>query len=250
MKYLWISGIHPVEEALKLNPEAVVEVLVAREGSVIEAIVEDSRRLNIPVKKVSPQSLHKITGYKNHQGVAARLESFHYTDLDDFLERVPEKPGLLILDCIQDPQNFGSILRSAAFFGINGIVLPEYRSVSVTPAVAKVAAGALGRVPVIRVKNLSRAVTALKEKEILVIGLDAHTECSIYDLDLTVGVAFVIGNEHSGLRRKTRESCDTLATIPRGGPMESLNAAVSAAVACAELRRQRLISGRTGVLQK
>lgn len=250
MKPLWISGIHPVEEALKHNPGAVLEVLIAREGTVVEAIVERARQQEIPVRRVSPKVLQEIIGYKTHQGIAARIESFHYASLDDFLETAPEKPSLILLDCIQDPQNFGSVLRSAAFFGIDGVVIPQYRSVSVTPAVAKVAAGALGRIPVILVKNLSMAITALKKRGIQVVGLDVKADRMLYDLDLTVGLAFVVGNEHSGLRRKIRESCDALAVIPKSGPMESLNAAVSAAVACAELQRQRLISCKRNAPQK
>lgn len=255
MKALWLSGIHPVREILDTRPESVLEIMIAREGSIVDDILNKARTHYIPIRKIPPEELHKLIGYHTHQGIAAKLESFQYMTLDAFfslhyVNQAHKRLGLILLDCLQDPQNFGSILRSAVFFGIDGVVIPKYRSVSVTPAVAKVSSGALGRIPIIQVKNLVKAIDAIKEMGITVIGLDAHTNKTLYEMDMTEPVAIIIGNEHSGLRRQIRKVCDLLAAIPRIGPMESLNAAISAAVACSELQRQRITNLGSYVPQK
>ncbi|MBW1975566.1 MAG: 23S rRNA (guanosine(2251)-2'-O)-methyltransferase RlmB [Deltaproteobacteria bacterium] len=238
MKRLWITGIHPVEEALKRRPENVCEIWVARKGEAIDEIIATAKIAGVPVRRVSRDKLHERVGHKKHQGVAAIIRRFEYVDLESCLKEGVEERILLLLDSVEDPQNFGSILRSAAFFGVDGVIITEHRCVSVTDAVSKVSAGALSHVPVIRVKNLVKTMDKLREAGFMIAGLDVHANESIYTADLSLPLALVVGNEHKGLRRLVREHCDLRVIIPPCGKIDSLNAAVSTAVALAEMRRR------------
>jgi 23S rRNA (guanosine2251-2'-O)-methyltransferase len=199
-----------------------------------------AERYGVRVRRVAKEELSAVAGHRHHQGVAIRTPSFPYADPDAFLSRVCDAlDPLIALDCLQDPQNVGAILRSGCFLGARGVVVPKDRAAPVTAAVVKVAAGATAYLPVVRVTNLVRALEKIKERGIWVVGLDAAGDVSLYDIDLTVPLALVVGGEHAGLRPLVQRACDWLARIPGGGPLTSLNAAVAAAVALAEVQRQR-----------
>ncbi|MEJ5299450.1 MAG: 23S rRNA (guanosine(2251)-2'-O)-methyltransferase RlmB [Thermodesulforhabdaceae bacterium] len=236
---MWISGVHVVKEVLSKKPHLAIEVVFCRKDSAVMEIVDQARVCGLAVKELSRADLNQIVGYRQHQGIALKIKAFPYADFDDLLDQPPENISpLVLLDEIEDPQNFGSILRSAAFFGSGGIIIPEHRSVSVTDAVSRVSAGAISMVSVVRVPNLVRAMKALSDRGFTIVGLDAHAELSIYDSELLHPVALVVGNEHRGMRRLVREHCHRIVKIPARGEMESLNAAVATAVALAEVLRQ------------
>lgn len=238
---MWISGIHVLEELLKNRPDLVTEIVYCRRD--ISNLIEKAASRGVPVKEASREHLNKLTGHRRHQGVAIKIKNFPYVDFYEAVEsRLEKLSPLVLLDGIEDPQNFGSILRSAAFFGSGGVVIPEHRSVSVTDAVIRVSAGAVSMVPVMRVPNLVRAMDVLSEKGFTIVGLDAHAQKSLYELSLLHPVALVVGSEHRGMRRLVREHCHHIAKIPSGGDMESLNAAVATAVALAEVLRQNSLS--------
>jgi 23S rRNA (guanosine2251-2'-O)-methyltransferase len=163
--------------------------------------------------------------------------------MESMLEAPPREP-LIVLDCIQDPQNLGALLRSACFLGAKGIVLPADRSARVTAAVVKVAAGATSYLPIAQTTNLARALDAMKASGLWIVGLDVGGTQSIYEADLTLPLGLVVGNEQKGMRPLVRKHCDFLVQIPALGTIQSLNAATAGAVALAEVQRQRLMKGK------
>jgi 23S rRNA (guanosine2251-2'-O)-methyltransferase len=166
------------------------------------------------------------------QGIAARVAPFSYADLDVLLAGVAGRPGafLVALDQVQDPQNLGSILRSAAFFGASGVVVPQDRSAQVTPAVIRASAGGAARVPVARVVNLARALRACVDAGVVPVGAVAQGGVAPSEVPLDAPVVLVMGSEADGLRRLVRETCAVLVTIPSPGGFESLNVGVAAGV--------------------
>jgi 23S rRNA (guanosine2251-2'-O)-methyltransferase len=238
---MWISGVHVLEELLKHSPQLIVEIVHCRRDALVIGLVDRARTYAISVREASREALNRLMGYRHHQGVAVKVKSFPYADFDELTDKPAEELSpLVLLDGIEDPSNFGSILRSAAFFGVKGVIIPEHRSVSVTDAVCRVSAGAVTMVSIVRVPNLVRAMDVLEDKGFAIVGLDAHAGDSIYDLSLSHPVALVVGSEHKGMRRLVREHCHRIARIPSCGEMESLNAAVATAIALAEVHRQNL----------
>ncbi|MCX7823534.1 MAG: 23S rRNA (guanosine(2251)-2'-O)-methyltransferase RlmB [Syntrophobacterales bacterium] len=234
---MWISGVHVLEEMLRNRPDLIIEILYCRKD--ISNLIERAISHGISVKDTSRETLNRIMGYRQHQGVAIKIKHFLYGDFSEIIEEpVKNLSPIVLLDGLEDPQNFGSILRSAAFFGVRVVVIPEHRSVSVTDAVIRVSAGAASMVSIVRVPNLVGAIRVLSERGFNIVGLDAHAERSIYDSSLLHPLALVVGNEHKGMRRLVREHCRQIVKIPPLGEMDSLNAAVATAVALAEVSRQ------------
>jgi 23S rRNA (guanosine2251-2'-O)-methyltransferase len=160
-------------------------------------------------------------------------------DLHAILDGLKVPPFLLILDNVQDPHNLGACLRSADAAGVHAVIVPKDRAVSLTPAVRSVASGAAEQVPFVAVTNLSRAIDRLKDRKVWVIGAADEAVESLYDTDLSGSLALVMGSEGKGLRRLTREHCDSLVRIPMAGSVESLNVSVAAGICLFEAVRQR-----------
>jgi 23S rRNA (guanosine2251-2'-O)-methyltransferase len=239
---LWICGINPVLEALQGQASGVEELLVSRKSldQRLRPIEEQAGRNRIALRHLSREALTALVGHEHHQGVALRMPGFAYADADQFLaqQRALISP-LVVLDSIQDPQNLGAILRSSCFLGAKGIVIPKDRAAAVTSTVIKVAAGATSHLPVMRITNLARLLEQLKELGLWIAGLDLQGQQSLYDADLTMPLALVVGNEQKGLRPLVRNTCDLLLRIPAHGPLQSLNAATACAITLAEIQRQR-----------
>ncbi|MBA4388469.1 MAG: 23S rRNA (guanosine(2251)-2'-O)-methyltransferase RlmB, partial [Verrucomicrobia bacterium] len=188
--------------------------------------------------------LQHLIGDVNHQGVVLKASGYPYADIAD-LTGEPEKgrdaPFLLVLDHVQDPQNLGSLLRSADAAGVSGVVIPSDRAVNVTPAAVRASAGAAEHVRVAMVNNISQAMLKLKDAGYWFAGLEALPEAKPYsETDLTGSIGIVVGSEGAGLGRLVRETCDYLIKIPMSGEVSSLNAGVAGALALFEVRRQRL----------
>lgn len=238
---VWIAGVNPVKEALRAGGMPVRELILARTDRRGQELAELGGKKGIAIRRETRETLTALVGHEHHQGVALRADEFHYTAMETLLARpAGEKEPLVILDTIQDPQNLGAILRSACFLGAKGVVIPVDRSATVTATVIKVAAGATSYLPVAQVVNLSRTLEILKECGIWTVGLDVGQSQPIYEVDLTIPLALVVGNEQKGLRPLVKKHCDLLAGIPAHGPLDSLNAAAATAVALAEVQRQRL----------
>jgi len=236
----WICGVHPVREALRVRLPGAREMLVCREGLKMEGLRQLAAEARIPVRSSTREKLEERSGSINHQGVALLVEGDPYFPLESFLEAPAEDVDpLLILDSVQDPQNLGALLRSGCFLGARGVILPKDRSVGLTAAAVKVSAGAAAHLPLIRVGNLVRAMERVKEKGLWIVGLELENALSLYEVDLSVPAALVLGNEEKGLRPLVRKHCDFLARIPRCGPLQSLNVAAAGAVALAEIQRRK-----------
>ncbi len=239
-----IYGIHPVEEALKSPVFEVEKILIAsqRPNPRLQSILQAAQQRQIPVVYTRGETLEEMTRGASHQNVVAIAKGIAYADLDTILSAWKKEGAralLLILDGIQDPQNLGSLIRTALGCGAQGIIIPKDRAVGITPAVIKASAGAAAHLPVARVTNLSSTIDALKKEGLWVYGASGEAREKIFDVDLTVDLALVIGAEGKGIRPLVKKKCDRLFSIPMKGPVSSFNAAVSGGMILYEVMRQR-----------
>jgi 23S rRNA (guanosine2251-2'-O)-methyltransferase len=193
------------------------------------------------VELVDRARLDALAGALHHQGVAAQVSPFPYRRLAELIEKQEQTaPLVLALDRLQDPQNLGTLLRTALATGVDGLLLPEHRSVDVTPAVVRASAGAVEHLSIARVTNLTRALSELKEHGLWVYGLDVHASQPFWEVDWRGPSVVVVGAEGAGLGQLVRSTCDVLVTVPMqaDGP-ESLNAAVAGSLVLYEAFRQR-----------
>lgn len=192
-----------------------------------------ARKAGIPVELVPRIELDRLVRTTSHQGVAAELPDLGYSDHDApraLADKRGEQLFLVVLDQVQDPHNYGAIIRSAEVLGAHGVVTEERRSAPLTPIVAKTSAGAASHLPLVQVKNLVRYIEQLKEDGVWVYAADQDGGVLPHELDWNRDVALVIGSEGSGLRRLVREKCDASVTIGTRGRIGSLNASVAAGI--------------------
>ncbi|HID64737.1 MAG TPA: 23S rRNA (guanosine(2251)-2'-O)-methyltransferase RlmB [Anaerolineae bacterium] len=240
-----IYGRNAVRECLRAGRRRVYKLFVAqgvREKDPVAEIVALTHQVGAVIERVERAALDRI-GAVNHQGVVAEVSAYPYADLGEILTRAEERdepPFLLLLDCLEDPQNLGTLLRTAEVVGVHGVVIPKRRAVGVTPAVAKASAGATEHLLVARVTNLARAIGDLKKKGVWVVGLENLPQARLYSqFDLSGPLALVVGSEGRGIRRLVLASCDVVLRLPVRGHIGSLNAAVAGSIALYEAWRQR-----------
>ena len=250
-----LAGRNPVREALERGDGRVEKVLLQKgaHGSAIDAIRNAARAANVPVQYVPQPKVDRLAPQAAHQGVVAVVAPVAYADLDEMLSGIAPtlddvreaKPVLVVLDEVEDPRNFGAILRSALGAGVAGVVVPERRAAPLSAVAVKASAGAALQIPIARAGNLAEALHALKERGYWVVGLEGGADrqggaaegrggperTTVWDYDWDRAVAVVVGNEGRGLRPGVRAVCDVLAEIPLRGPAESLNVSVAAGVA-------------------
>jgi 23S rRNA (guanosine2251-2'-O)-methyltransferase len=239
-----IYGIHPVKEALKSSHIPFQKILIgtSKPSPALQSILDRAMERGIPLDVTTKDTLEKITKGGVHQNVVAMIEGVPYADIASILslwKKSKRKAFLLILDGIQDPQNFGSLIRTALGCGVHGIVIPKDRAVGITPAVMKASAGAAAYLPITRVVNISATIEDLKKEGIWVYGATGEIRDLIYQLDLNIDLAIVIGTEGKGIRTLVKKRCDRLFSIPMEGPICSFNASVSAGMILYEVMRQR-----------
>lgn len=241
-----LYGRQPVLETLRAGRRRVTRLSVmasARPVHGLEEILGLASSRGVPVVRVEHRVFSQLGGDVNHQGVLADVGRYPYVTLDELLPGAGEgesEPFVLILDHLQDPQNLGSILRTAEAAGVDGVVVPTDRAVPVTPAVVRASAGAAEHVRIARETNLVRAMKKLQEAGLWLTGFEAVPEAGLYgDGNYTGPVGLVIGSEGRGLGRLVRETCDYLVRLPQCGRVTSLNAGAAAAIAMYEVRRQR-----------
>jgi 23S rRNA (guanosine2251-2'-O)-methyltransferase len=219
-------------------------VATGAHGQVITDIVDTARSRKISLQSVDRRRLDDMA--TNHQGVIAEVAPFTYSSLEEVIEATkdtPAPPLVLVLDVLQDPQNLGSLLRTAAAAGAQGAVILEHRAVGVTPAVMKSASGAIEKLKIAQVGNISHAIDALKEAGLWAVGLDARADERYDQADLNRPLALVVGGEGKGIRPLVRQHCDIVLSLPMPGEIESLNAAVAGSIVIYEaLRQQQRVS--------
>ncbi|MBQ7845618.1 MAG: 23S rRNA (guanosine(2251)-2'-O)-methyltransferase RlmB [Clostridia bacterium] len=226
-----LSGRNPIREALKAGRD--IEKLLVQKGELsgsAREIVQMAREQHIPVQEVEKSRLDDITPH--HQGLLAFASAYQYSTVDAMLEEAAEKgedPFLILLDGVTDPHNLGAIIRSAECVGAHGVIVPERRSVGLTPAAVKASAGAVVHMKVARVTNLNRTLEELKEKNVWTYALDMDGE-DYEKVNFKGGVALVVGAEGEGVSRLTLEKCDQKVSLPMAGHIDSLNASVAAGI--------------------
>lgn len=244
-----IYGIHAVRALIERSPDTVLElwVLAGAHNPAHAAILDAANRNGIHPQPAPRATLDRLSGGGRHQGIVARCrprEAQETVDLPALLAGDLRDALFLVLDGVEDPHNLGACLRVADAAGVRAVVRPQHRGTGLTAAAAKVASGAAETVPLIAVNNLARALVQMKEAGVWLIGAAAEAGKTLWEVDLTGPIAWVMGGEGEGLRRLTREHCDVLARIPMAGTVESLNVSVSAGICLFETRRQRLQRGR------
>lgn len=241
---IYIYGKNTVEESLFSEPERIDKIFVreSMHDSQLRTIFETASIHKIPISHVPGSKLFELVGNVNDQGVVALKSSVPYHEFGEWLDSVDisDNPGILLLDEIEDPGNLGAILRTAAAAGISAVLVPKHRQAPVNATVYKTSAGTAGRIPIVRVGNLNQSILALKEEGFWIGGLDTEGDQLLWDLEVDRPLAFIIGNEGSGIRQKTLEHCDYRMVIPMYNNVESLNASVSAALVCYEWRKKKM----------
>jgi 23S rRNA (guanosine2251-2'-O)-methyltransferase len=229
-----VYGRRAVREALR-GPREVLELGATERAVSSEVWLRVLTRPRVQVKQ--DRDLTETAGTRDHQGVLAFCEPYRYADAYELAAR--ERPLLAVLDQVTDPRNLGAVARSAEGAGATGIVLPAHRSASVTPAVCRASAGAVEHLPIAVVTNLARYLTEVKGADLWVYAADGGAAETMWQSDLSGGLALVFGAEGRGLRPLVRRACDAAVAIPLAGATESLNVSVAAAVLLYEARRQR-----------
>lgn len=240
---LYIYGRHPVIDQLNREPEKVDKVYIRDTiaGGPAQEIIRLASEHRIPVQRVPGRKLSELVGAVNDQGFVALITPVQYEDLDEWLETIDSntKPLALVLDEIEDPHNFGAMLRTAAAVGAAGVLVPKHRQAPVNATVVKTSAGTAGMVPIVRVVNINSALRDLQSAGFWVCGLDQDADTTVWAHKFDTATALVVGSEGKGIREKTLELCDFKLRLPMEPGVESLNASVSAALVMYEWRRQQ-----------
>lgn len=240
-----LYGRNGVCESLRAGRRKPYKLILAegiRQTDVVNQIVSLAERAGVPVSRTERRNLDRL-GNVHHQGVALETSEYPYSSPDDILataQACDRAPLILLLDLLQDPQNAGSLLRTAEAVGVYGVVMQQRRAVGVTPAVVHASAGAVEHLLVAQVTNLVDTIGRLKAHDVWVAGLEALRGAQLYhEADLRGPLALVVGSEGEGLRRLVRERCDFLLQLPMLGQVNSLNASVAGSVVLYEALRQR-----------
>lgn len=242
--YQSIFGSHAVRQILANDISRVLEIWIqeGREDEKMRHLLTQAQQHGLSIQRVSKKTLDKWTDNGHHQGVFIRckLPATTSLTLEERLTSLTVPAFFLVLDEVQDPHNLGACLRTADAAGIQAVIIPKHHACSLSPTVHKVACGAADTVPVIEVSNLATALRLLKEHHVRLVGADGQSQTSVYQTELTGPLALILGAEGKGLRRLTRELCDTLVRIPLFGSVESLNVSVAAGICVYEAVRQRI----------
>lgn len=244
----FIPGIQSVREALFNNSNSIVEIWVDRGKSSprIREIIELAERNNIPVLEKDTATLEMVLPGTNHQGITALAECFSYTELTDLINSSNSLRGkrlFLAIDHITDEGNLGAILRTSAFFGVNGVIIPKDRSARVSGGVMKRSSGGHAHVPVSLVVNLGRAIETLDEAGFWIIGTSGDGNETIYDFKFSGDILLILGNEEKGISPIILKRCHQILKIPSSGKINALNVSVAAGVVISEIMRQRKTTG-------
>ena len=240
----WIAGRRPVTEALAAGREAhrLLVSAGARPSPELRAITDAARRIGLPTDRVPADRLTRIVGFDGHQGVALEVGERRWADLGEILAHAHaggHEPFVLVLEHLQDPTNFGTLLRSAEAAGVDGVVFPERGAAPLSAAAVKASAGASEHLRLARLPTIGEAIHELKHAGLRLVAADQDAPASAWESDLGGPLAVVVGSEGSGLSGATKRRCDLLVGFPMAGRVASLNAATAGALLLFEVVRQR-----------
>ena len=238
-----LFGINAVKETLR-EGKGIVKLFIARGRKLerLREILDLAREKGIPISFRDKTYLDKLSSHFSHQGIVAISGGYHYFPLEDLIGSAVDRKGeglLLVADHITDAGNLGSLIRTAEFFGVQGLILPKDRSAPVTDAVHKKSAGASAYLPVARIANVARTLKVLADEGLWIIGAAGESPTSIYDFDWCRGLVLALGSEDKGLSRLVRDQCHHLVSIPPCGRLASLNLSVAGGIILSEIVRQR-----------
>jgi 23S rRNA (guanosine2251-2'-O)-methyltransferase len=239
-----IYGINPLLEMFRSHPAMLEKIVVAegRERGAVQKILKLAAENGVPVESAGRDTVEKLAPHHVHQGVVGLCREHAYATLDDVIanrHKGSKYSLVILLDSVTDPQNLGSIIRTAHCCGANGVIIPENRSASVTASVAKASAGAVYCLPTAMVVNIVRTIEYLKEKGFWIYGAAAESEVSLYTPEYEGDIGLVMGSEGKGIRPLIRKKCDFLISIPMRGELTSLNVSVAAGIIIHEIFRKR-----------
>lgn len=229
-----LRGVHAVREALRASPQRIRKIVLV-EGSLDgrkREVMALAREHGVPVYRESRDRL-------GHQGVEAEMTEFEWSEFEALVDEAPSPALLLVLDQVEDPRNLGAVIRAADGAGVHGIVVPERKTAPLSDVAFSASAGALHHAKIARVRNVSDALTSLKEKGVWTVGLSPDAQDPWHQFDYRDPVAIVLGSEGKGLRKRVAATCDTLVSLPQKGHTESLNLSVAAGIVLYEVVRQR-----------
>lgn len=241
----YLYGRRAVLEALRAQ-RPIERILVARGAhthGALEQVLALARQVGTPVREAPRADLDRLAPAPYHQGIVAQVKAFEYADWDQVLAVASargEPAFILMLDTVQDPQNLGTLLRTAEAVGVHGVILAERRAAGITPAVVKASAGAVEHLKIARVTNLVRTIESAKRENIWVIGVEnAPQATDVFHADFSIPLMLVLGSEGSGLGRLVQERCDFVVRLPMWGQVESLNVAVAGSIVLYAVKMQR-----------
>lgn len=237
-----IYGRQPVRESLLAGRRSFQSLYITtdKQSNEVDDIISMGSKQGLSVGKASRRDLDEMLSGANHQGVALKASPYPYAEFASVLNSFGKDPFVLVLDHLQDPQNMGSLLRTAEAAGVDCVIIPKDRSAEVTPATVRASAGAAEHMKVVKVTNLVRTMDLLKDRGFWFTGLEAVEGAKLYtESDYSGAVGLVIGSEGRGIGRLVREHCDFLVKLPMKGKVTSLNAANAGAIVMYEILRQR-----------
>lgn len=244
----FVYGKNPVYSLLENNKKRINKIFIAKGikyDEKIKKILNLAKQHKINAQEVPREKLDQITRGA-HQGIAAFVSPIEYIDFDDLLLSVKNKKNaiIVILDRVEDPHNFGSIIRTSAAAGVDGIIIAKRRSSPVTSAVEKASAGTVELVPIIQVSNIARSIDKLKENSFWIIGAEAKSGQHYFEHDYNMNCALVMGGEDQGISSLVQKKCDIMVSLPMNNNVNSLNVANSASILIYELVRQRILKNK------
>ena len=248
-----IPGFHAVRESLLKAENRVREIWIeeGKRGSRVDEVLRLAKSRGVLALFKKRGDIEGLVPGTTHQGIVALTVEFTYTDMEELLQPSPDEQGfrvILAADHITDEGNLGALIRTAAFFGVRGLVLPKDRSAQVTGRLLKRTSGAYLHLPVAQVVNLGRALDRLKGRGFWIVGAAGEAPVSIYEFDWNRDTVLILGSESKGLSRVARDRCDEVVRIPGKGTVESLNVSVAGGIILAEVERQRLKGKSRGPL--
>lgn len=243
-----IYGKNSIEGLFESQKNQVLKLYILKGLSFdnkIRKIVSLAKENGVIIQQVPREKLEILTEGANHQGIAASIAETSYTDFDDFIKACEHKEGyklVLILDGVEDPNNLGSIIRTAAAAGVDGIILPKRRSAQVTGAVYKTSAGTVDKVNIIQVSNLANAIEELKNANFWVVSAEADSNTNYFDVDYNMNTALILGGENSSVSQILKKKSDYLVKIPMYNDINSLNVSNAASIVLYEIVRQKFVN--------
>ncbi|WP_409193681.1 23S rRNA (guanosine(2251)-2'-O)-methyltransferase RlmB [Enterococcus cecorum] len=225
----FVFGMHATLEAIQQGRGNKLFIQDSLKGEKVQQLKDLAAAQHLPIKWVPKAKLDSLSNQAVHQGVVLTITPYEYLSLAQLLDQTKENPFFLILDSLEDPHNFGSILRTADATGVDGVIIPKHRAVGITPIVVKTSTGAVEHVPIARVTNLQQTISQLKEQGFWIFGTDMQG-VNYRDWNASGSVALIIGNEGKGMAPGLKKEVDQMLTIPMTGHVQSLNASVAASL--------------------